>query len=109
MNVVVMMIDAVSRAQFIRGESGMLMMVTMVPWEENLISLLHDVNAALPNTIGLFEELDRGDKFSVFDFQFFGTLGAYSPPNRYAFFSGYPLPDNQVRSLTLADGRYAQS
>jgi hypothetical protein len=32
----------------------------------------------------------------VFDFKFFGTLGAYSPPNRYAFFSGYPFVDGQA-------------
>lgn len=68
-NVVVIMIDALSRAQFIR---------------------------ALPKTIDYFEELNKGNKFSVFDFEFFGILGAYSPPNRYAFFSGYPLADDQA-------------
>lgn len=70
-NVVVMMIDAVSRAQFVR---------------------------AMPKTLQFFQNLNSepGQRFSVFDFQFFGTLGAYSPPNRYAFFSGYPFVDDQA-------------
>lgn len=51
---------------------------------------------ALPKTIDYFEKLSNRDQFRVFDFKFFGTLGAYSPPNRYAFFSGYPLADDQV-------------
>jgi hypothetical protein len=70
-NVVVLMIDALSRAQFIR---------------------------ALPKTMAMFKSIgeDAANKFSVFDFEFYGILGAYSPPNRYAFFSGYPLSDDQA-------------
>lgn len=65
-HVLVVMIDAVSRPQFIR---------------------------ALPKTLGV---LLHHDNQSAFDFQRFSIVGAYSPPNRYAFFSGYPFPDPQV-------------
>ena len=65
-HVLVVMIDAVSRPQFIR---------------------------ALPKTLGV---LLHHDSQSAFDFQRFSIVGAYSPPNRYAFFSGYPFPDPQV-------------
>lgn len=59
--------------------------------------------AAMPKTLQFFQNLNSepGQRFSVFDFQFFGTLGAYSPPNRYAFFSGYPFVDDQVRFENL--------
>jgi len=70
-NVVVIMIDALSRAQFIR---------------------------ALPKTLKFFEDINSSptSKHVVHDFERCGILGAYSPPNRYAFFSGYPFFDDQA-------------
>jgi hypothetical protein len=101
-NVVYVMIDALSRAHFFRALNGTVSLAfvfsLLLPRALRMIPFVVYLHFSGMQATKL-KSLRESGRFEVYDFEQMHTLGAFSPPNRWASFSGYPpfFADVKVR------------